>query len=404
MEADRARMLEMMAEERSLWDQERAGMKAHIERLESQIAAHTSRIQELESTWPGHAQRNLRSPSPRPDVSASSSLRLRLPNGSASKSVPQESGRNPDGSAFYAPSTRHPSRTFEPTQNSNLAIDKIFIPGETPLRMPAKELKQSDFGMPSPPSDGPSRDESVCESIDISILNPKLEGVPIKTSAVAPDFVAKVLSPSMSLSPTNVSSPPKKNDITQNLGNTPRQVLKHKPSTLEIIAAPENRRLTMNAGHTPNHSVHQIEHDGSGNITPSQPQPTEVPERAEQSEQDDNELDQDPELKGPLGLQNDAPADALFLSELTDKLQQVKESGLLSPSQVSVSTVSDENSKEAAADADCFIDNVLRNVLGRKPESQIPEEVDEDEEESATPVPVLRVKPSMNFGRPFGTL
>ena len=55
-----------------------------------------------------------------------------------------------------------------------------------------------------------------------------------------------------------------------------------------------------------------------------------------ESEQHDENIDPDPELRGPLGLKNDPPKDELFLAALTNKLKEVKESGLISPSEASL--------------------------------------------------------------------
>jgi hypothetical protein len=401
MEADRARIEEVMAEERALWDQERDFLKGRIEELESQIAAlfgHQSLQQgPLDSEIsPGNSQgpqQLFYHTRMTPSAPAGS-------NGNSAKLIRQESGRNPDGSPFYAPAPRNPSRTFEAPQNDALRVDSMSAPRETPIRITSKELTESDFGLRSSSAEGPSRSGS--ESIDISHLQPELEGVPIKTSAISPAFVAQVMSPNSSLSPpkpsSHVSSPPQRQDIKapNGLGRTGSQA---KKSTLEVIAAPETHRLTMNAGHTPNHSIHKLDLGDSGGATPTQDQHRlHNPQMAisETEQHVDENIDPDPELQGPLGLKNDPPKDELFLAALTNKLREVKESGLISPSEMSVDS-EDQNSmiNTRAANA----------VVEKQGFASVSENFEDDDSKSAEDeAPILRVKASMNFGRPFGSL
>jgi hypothetical protein len=404
MEADRARMEEVMAEERALWDQEREFLKGRIVELESQLAAvfrHQSLQQgPLDSEIPpGNGQspqKTHQQPSHHSKIMASGTAGM---NGSSVRPIHQESGRNPDGSPFYAPAPRNPSRTFEASQNNGLRVDSMSAPRETPIRVTSKELSESDFGPRLPPAELSSRGGS--ESIDISHLQPELEGVPIKTSAVSRAFVAQVRSPNSSLSPSkpssHVSSPPQRPDMikTQNgLGRSGSQI---KKSTLEVITAPETHRLTMNAGHTPNHSIHKLDLGDSGGATPTQDQHRlRNPSMAiGEPEQHDENIDPDPELRGPLGLKNDPPKDELFLAALTNKLKEVKESGLISPSETSLDN----------DDSNGMIPSIASSIVSENkalaPDS---EGVEDDDDSKQDEVPVLRVKASMNFGRPFGSL
>ncbi len=408
MEADRARMEEVHAEERALWEEERVYFKARIADLETQLASVLGHrnyqhgvLDSTISPTDGHTPQNGRQP-PYPSKTITSAKSSS--NGTATKTVPQESGRNPDGSPFYAPAPRNPSRTFEGSENDDLRVDNMSAPRETPICITSKELTRSDFGIRSPPAGSTSREGSAGESIDISQIQPELEGVPIKTSAVVPEFVAKVLSPNSSLSPSKPSPPQagsalRRREMLGNQGALQRNGSKvPKVSTLEVITAPEDRRLTMNAGHTPNHSVHKFDLGDSGNATPTQeqhgaPNPSVAVDQLEKHME--KIIDPDPELRGPLGLKNDPPADDIFLATLTNKLREVKESGLLSPSETSVDNEDFKTSSKSLPAKD--------SAENKEPAANT-EEIQDETEEPIDEVPILRVKASMNFGRPFGSL
>jgi hypothetical protein len=395
MAADRARMEEVMAEERALWDKEREILKARIAELEGQLEKRGS------NTFIPHARSNRQSSvsvGPHPisftspgsnAVSITGSI-----DGSSSRAVPQESGRNADGSPFYAPAPRNPSRTFDASETSDLRVDSIAAPRESAIRVTSKELTSSDFGLQSPPHDLETIPEMLPESIDISHIQPELEGVPIKASAVSATFAAKVLSPQYSpskLSP-NIKPPPR--DVT-NVGSLSRSnssAKRDKQATLEVVTAPENRRLTLHAGHTPNHSISKFDFLGgseSGNATPTQQhhpdhmhQPPFAPGH-EDSHSPGEEDDGDNELSGPLGLTNESLKDDAFLAQLVEKLQEAQKSEGVSPSSESSSIVHRRSESLVSS----------RDRLSG----------DEDEKD-ADEGPVLRLRPSINFGRPMGSM
>jgi hypothetical protein len=388
MAADRARMEEVMAEERALWDKERDILKARITELEAELGKRGS--QAHISPPINHRQPLIGFISPGSNAaSAAGSI-----DSVHSRAVPQESGRNADGSPFYAPAPRNPSRTFDPSENTDLRVDDVHAPRETAICVTSKELTSSDF-IQSPPSthDLSSIPEGPAESIDISHIQPELEGVSIKASAVDPTFAAKVLSPRRSpqrLSP-DIHPPPR--DVT-NMSRSNSKEEKQK-MTLEVVTQPENRRLTMHAGHTPNHSISKFSFLGadgeSGNATPTQEQHSKiehihrpsmapdhehVPEPTEEEPGDDDAGDR--ELSGPLGLTNDALKNDAFLEKLVEKLEEARKSADVSPSNAS------EDSRDDSGPS-------------RKPTA----DQDDDEKDD---VPVLRLKPSINFGRPLGSI
>jgi hypothetical protein len=219
--------------------------------------------------------------------------------------------------------------------------------------------------------------------------------VAIKSSAVSLTFAAKVLSPSgMTMSPSILSPdimPP-----ARPVQSYDRRVpASGRKKTLEIIKQPEGRRLTMHAGHTPNHSVISFELGDSGLTTPKapvrNPESEVVVERVQVSVED-------PELKGPLGLTNDAPEDDRFLAALTSKLEEVAENAV------------SETSEESVAEQEMNDAEMLKTALhaiGRGSRCGLQED---DEGSGLTPgastddIPVLRLKQSTNFGRPLGSL
>lgn len=412
MMADRARVEEVMAEERALWDRERDLLKARIVELEAELEKRKA-SDSLEPTSP--RKQRLR-PSYDPisftspgsnAVSVSSSI------DSSSRGVPQESGRNADGSPFYAPAPRNPSRTFDPTELGDIRVDSMTAPRETAIRVTSKELTSSDFVVKSPSSAHSLSPipETAPESIDISHIQPELEGVAIKATAVSPTFAAKVLSPERSPSKLSPDVKPPGRDVTNmqrslSSGNSREEKEK---KTLEVVFQPENRRLTMHAGHTPNHSMTRFAFlaDGSdsGNATPTQEhhgdkqgqdyrerrssfapghEDTASPIQKEASHEDDQDHysnQGDKELSGPLGLTNEATKDDAFLAQLTEKLEEARKSSDVSPSTESSTSQN-------------------RSLSPRK---RLPRE-DRDGDDDKDDGPPLRLKPSFNFGRPMGRI
>jgi len=405
MEADRVRAEEVMAEERALWDKERTCYERRIAELESQLAAltgplsHKSPPQSMgpipTSDFPPTTSR---SQAPNTGVTGKASKSNSLDSNSSPRTVPQESGRNPDGSPFYAPVSHNPSRTFESAPGAELRVDSMSHPGETPLCVTSKELTQSDFvrtPVQGSEASTPEREGSVVgDSIDISLIQPELEGVAIKSSAVSLTFAAKVLSPSGTTMSPSTFSPDIMPPARPVQSYDRRAPTSGRKKTLEIIKQPEGRRLTMHAGHTPNHSVISFELGDSGLTTPKasvrNSESEVVVERVQV-------LVEDPELKGPLGLTNDAPEDELFLAALTSKLEEVAENAV------------SEMSEESVAEQEMNDAEMLKTVLhaiGRGSRCGF----QEDEGCGLTPgastddIPVLRLKQSTNFGRPLGSL
>ncbi|OAA44977.1 hypothetical protein NOR_03731 [Metarhizium rileyi] len=140
----------------------------------------------------------------------------------------------------------------------------------TPLS-PRKEPRKSiatDFLSSSSPE--PTGNVPI---IDVQEIDPKLEGIPIRATAVQKPTFHPVPDP-----PGNVSSPPRSPKPATGICNDNRQkqtpgvsirgklridrrrsglspLVSSKDQTKQILATDESRRLTMHAGHTPNHSL-----------------------------------------------------------------------------------------------------------------------------------------------------
>ncbi|KAG9228513.1 hypothetical protein BJ875DRAFT_236718 [Amylocarpus encephaloides] len=393
MVADRAREKEMWVEERQLYEQERKMLLAKIKQYEAAFRSKTG-SETFHPSVPSFRQPFVTGQRFSSQNSTAGSVAGSLD--SNSRSIPQESGRNADGTPFYAPAPRNPSRTFNSTsETSGLRVDSCSAPRESAIRVTSKELKSADF-VQSPPvgHNLETISETPNESIDISHIQPELEGVQIKASAVSPAFAAKIISPcyspsklSPNLKPSNqpdlTSSPPSRKSSSPEVKAIEKEKL-----TLQVAREPENRRLTMHAGHTPSHSITTFEVMGGSrnsvvfvdvdmNKSPTQHfhRPSIAPGMFGEDGTGDPEEDDDGDrpLTGPLGLTNNKPANDLFLGELHSRLEEVSRSSGVSPSSES----------------------------GRSSTSHTSEVVSQVEKDEG---PGLKLKASTNFGRPFGSM
>jgi hypothetical protein len=414
MQADRKRMDELMAEEREVWDRERRHLFSRINELEVQLAGVKAGN---EATLP--QMLSSRDPITKPHSSSFTSdhSNARSVAGSidsSSQSIPQESGRNADGTPFYAPAPRNPRRTFNSSsETSVLTVDDITVPRETPICVTSKVLKPADFlQSPTGTSDLHPIPEIPHESFDISQIQPNLEGIHIKASAVNPSFVAQVISPGytpLMLSPSvkapsrgsaqfdSTTSPPSRKSASPE-----EKAADKERKTLQVAAQPEHGRLTIHAGHTPSHSITKLKEyfgipDGTipevdEDTTPRQP-------TADHSHRPsivqgfslggdsildlNHEEDEDMTLTGPLSLMNDPVVDDSFLQQLNLKLEEAKRSEGNSPTSESGSSITSNRSAS-------------------RPRRSRREELAPMDEDKLDDGPRLKLKPSLNFGRPMG--
>ena len=231
-------------------------------------------------------------------------------------------------------------------------------------------------------------------SISGAVIDKNLDGINFKTTTLPPVSAKKIMTPQSpspgTLSPSHLSL----------------RTIRLPSSKLEVPSDP----YTENAGHTPlargtYFNADGASSDGNG-TTPTQPDIDPPPlephasyaklpsERSDsyfpvakhgfrdernilrdQEDQtqsgEDESSDEDPELKGPLGLNDNKGKDQQFLDELDSKLLQAAKSQASSPS-------------SDALDAE----NVPKK--------------DEEDFEQPEDEPKLRIKRSMNFGSAFG--
>lgn len=199
--------------------------------------------------------------------------------------------------------------------------------------------------------------------------------------------------------------------------------------TRAALLAPEHRRLTMHAGHTPNHSMsfsqiptlESTTTNTAGSTGTSTPTSLDDPKMAQtdkaqdqsnpavipDADQESHEVpglyydaaiseeailepsDDDPVLKGPLCLRNRPAADEVFLRRLSDKLEAVKATDA-TPSVLNEPGMP-ENARKHLTDLEPTLSTVPTN------DSHVEDRLEDVEEE----IP-LKLKKSSNFGQPLG--
>lgn len=310
----------VFAQERKLWEIERAMLK--------------SRIVELESAGSGAFQTSFRNPD------------FGFKGDSMSNTQQHPVWEGP------IPGSRRPTRVFpEETDKPNL-----YIP---PTEANGFGFRSSLDAALSPQLFRSADEASV--PVPIEKVDSQLDGITLKSTALPPDVVAKVMTPT-SLSPT--SSPPKTE------AESSKQVADGKsPLRLELSSlGPPAENLTRNAGHTPmailgtetEISTRTPSEMGDDEVTLA---PVVTKQPIENSESYFPPPDDDPALTGPLSLRNEAESDNSFFSVLDKKLLDEAKKAVSGPSD--------------ADDAD---------------ESKGGEEPD----------PELKLKASTNFGTVFG--
>lgn len=299
---------------------------------------------------------------------------------------------------------------------------------------------------PSPGTTSPTTEQAKIPSIDIQEVIPSLEGIRVKADAVQkPTFTDGTISP---------PGGPKRAKISVAAGQPESTRTRLMPAvTQEALQTPEAHRLTLHAGHTPNHSMslsrlHTVESTqdstevtnttsssptrssscsshNSGVATPTHPA---VEDQAlDQSLQDEaaglsvapgankdstlpgeplpgklgdcavpvyNDLDEedhDPALKGPLFLRNLPAADEPFIQQLSEKLTLVKDNNL-TPTVLKNDFLGEPSEPVAQAK--------VETVAGGDGAPNADEEEAEGVEEE---IP-LKLKKTSNFGAPLGQL
>ncbi|KAI1141044.1 hypothetical protein F5Y05DRAFT_376224 [Hypoxylon sp. FL0543] len=413
LEASRARAEEVYKEERAimddermLWIEEKAKLKQEISEWKRRVEAAEKERDQMAGLVKGTKGKFFDGAA---DI-AVGSLRGGLGSPGAHSQSP---------SKFRSPSDGPSPSTLPHIYGSTMPESKPFIPLDP--RMQGT----------SPSMGSPQHQQNRVPSIDIQEVIPELEGIRVKADAVQKTTFTdeKPLSPSAG--PKRLSPGAAAKQDSARLRIVPAELTK------EALQAPESDRLTMHAGHTPNHSIalsrlHTCESTGvtntvtsSGAATPTN-QPLEgsqdkaqeessyghgigvdgAPETSKDLEvQGKSEAhragpvpvlvprEDDPELKGPLHLRNLPAADEPFLKALSDKLEQVKANNL------NPTVLKDE--QESVTETQGITEPQPEPTVGTGGDGaedahQEPDEVEED-------IP-LKLKSTSNFGAPLGQL
>ncbi|KAI1299707.1 hypothetical protein F5Y03DRAFT_245302 [Xylaria venustula] len=312
---------------------------------------------------------------------------------------------------FRSPSDGVSPSSLPPGRGSTIPESNPFVP---------LDPRMQSVPLISPATD---KERERVPSIEINEVIPGLEGVRLRAPAIQkPTFHDQ--KPPL---PTTLSDNASPSELKK--GSSPSQP-KFSPAVLtqEALKAPEHHRLTMHAGHTPNHSMSFSQlptlesttgntAGSTGTSTPTSPdgpkiaqgdgprdsgRPATIPDaKAEtsmtQALRNDAAIteepiyepsDEDPALKGPLCLKNRPAADEIFLRRLSDKLEEVRATDA-TPSVLSESAIS-----ELPDVLDVKAIRITDDDTNNHHSDDALEEVEAD-------VP-LRLKSSSNFGQPLG--
>ncbi|CAJ2503481.1 Uu.00g108750.m01.CDS01 [Anthostomella pinea] len=418
LEQERARAEEMFREERDLMDQERMMYIDEKEKSNREISEWVKRAQIAENER-DHLARLLKNM----QSGAGGAQSFDGTTEAAIRGVRGGSCASPGPGRAPTVKFRSPSDGLSPGSiaGSTMPESKPFVPLDPRMQGP------------SPGTLSPTNEKEVkIPSIDVSEVIAGLEGVRLKKPAVQkPTFLdGHIQSP---MTESRKSSPPAPHD------ESPEGQSRTSPAemTKEALQAPEENRLTMHAGHTPNHSVSlsllptvdstnatntatssgtptptRSTGEGSHQVAEGQPQPQPgisddlVPGGSENIGMRDSQhnpqvdeepilepSDEGPALKGPLCLRNRPAADEPFLRSLTNKLQQVQ------AEEEPPSVLSNRGTSYATQDTTKPEPNAKASAAaGPKGANEIQDEAVEEVEE----VIHLKLKKTSNFGLPLG--
>ncbi|EFQ29514.1 hypothetical protein CGRA01v4_14775 [Colletotrichum graminicola] len=446
MEANRERVEEVYREERMImederlaWEAEKATLLEHISRLKNQVAvidADKIRLQcalqrfELEKAGkvagvtvaiPGTGTRG---------GGADGSTQLSFPGFSSqlndarfglSNGTTERKSTNGSASASVSPTQIRP-RFISPGSSR-------ISPSRQPETLSFFPLNPNMQPTTADPVDflGSPKDEQPVPIVDIQIINPQLEGVPLKAPAIQKStFTDSGPTPENSKCSSRNASPPG--------GSAKSRRSPTQEHTLQVLAAPEPDRLVMHAGHTPSHSLSVLgtaagtevatATEGTGGSTPTLA-PTDMSSnpatlcdakaRLDSSDLQDDayggpdepqptlEATDDVALKGPLMVRNIPAHDEIFFKRLSEKLQDVSSGAdavptcMKTPSEHEFPgpTEDKENLVAPNRDSDAASDRGSATDRDDLSESQNKaEEID---------VP-LKLKKTINFGAPLGSM
>lgn len=376
----------LFAEERELWVQERQILLTRIAELESLLkrSAHgqtdntplTSASTSASQTGASTQKRSI-----------SFQIPFKPPHYSSNPDQPSQNSSSNNAQVWEgsSPGSR-PTRVFPDAENPDLlqhhpsSTDQGGDAGTgTGLSVSALSLDRAL----SPKSHAADSATNLNMSVPIEKLDSKLDGITLKSSALHPEIVARVMTPpspaSRETSPCSSShrsvsdrrcslklkltdlGPPEKN-LVKDAGHTPMVFIDRDEADTQTHSLKESE------GPSPSHSPSQNPSNESSPLAPGA-----LRQPAESSDTYFADLPDDPALKGPLSLTNEEEHDSNFLRELDQKLLGEARQILGPPAGVK-SEAAEESSQEAQGEG---------------------QEQEQD--------PEIKFKKTTNFGTAFGT-
>ncbi|KAF7548355.1 hypothetical protein G7Z17_g7110 [Cylindrodendrum hubeiense] len=312
-----------------------------------------------------------------------------------------------------------------------------FVPMD-PRMQPQNSTTKDFLSSPSDDSDTP------VPIIDVQEIDPNLEGIPIKATAVQRSTFALGGSPPENpASPVTSPPPADAARYTEQNRGPPGLRGSSKEYTLQALAAVESRRLTMHAGHTPNHSlslfptVTATETNSiaglSEGATPTAEMTADIPIHARESDDDDEdtptrqpnqeeasaygnlddpepmmEPDEDKPLKGPLMIKNIPAQDEIFWEAVNKKLAPISQGENALPAVMQTSpddleSIADTKAMDALDQRPRVPIDPFGGDASYDPHADTDDDTCEfgDHKKVEADIP-LRFKATSNFGAPFG--
>ncbi|KAH9905304.1 hypothetical protein F4778DRAFT_701462 [Xylariomycetidae sp. FL2044] len=412
LEANRVRAEECFAEERTLMDDERQIWAEEKAKLETDAFEWKRRAEAAEA----ENARLVKTIQSLQGKAGPSSILDGAADAKDSTRGASDSGRSGRASAV---------KFRSPTDGRSPGSRGTTMPESQPFEPLDPRMQTASPGDASP-SEGTN-----IPSIDVHEVMPGLEGIRLKATAVKrPTFLDGTTSPPDTESKKGAPS-------SSQIESSPSGKPKASPAdrTKAALLAPESHRLTMHAGHTPNHSISLSRlqtvnptkapntADSSGTSTPTR-QPETAREQSSESNAVENipapqatgvetEQDADPApmfepsdgdhaLKGPLHLKNRPAVDEPFLEALNQRLEAAQNSDEILPTVVRRAS---QESQQARQDPQVLEAQKPEPTatLGTDGASDPQEQAIEDVEEIEEEIP-LKFKNSSNFGQPLGRI
>lgn len=456
LEANRRRAEEVYQEERVImeevregWENEKATMlleiqalKERIQRLEGEnhtLKAVTAQSVQISGVVSPQASQQGDSIASSANISAASASGVSVPNGHPTLHSLPPQGILPESDPLsLPPGLDGASRRPHFAKVGSSRTSPIGQPDSSPF-IPLDPRMQPQVSNPKDFLSSPSAEENdmPVPVIDVHELDPKLDGIPLKATAVQKFTFAA--NESNNASPATSPPPAAEKEPLDQARPNPIKRLSSKDHTIQVLRAEESRRLTMHAGHTPNHSLSlfptmSIAASSTGPVqddetpektldsAPSAPEPkseaddepepvaedADVVIPGEEAQEGHPEEVMDPEddvkLKGPLMIKNIPAQDEIFWDQVNKKLEPISLGQDALPT-VMRTSLGDEDAPgapkglegfraqvapvggDASHDAGAGGDEAEAEVSGQKGvEGEIP----------------LKLRSTTNFGAPFG--